>query len=186
MNILPKRKYTTDEFLDWAIDRPSGPRYELLNGELVEMAPERAGHAYTKMYLVGVLRAAAKGIGADVLPDGMSVKVDGGSVFEPDAIVRLGAKLPADQTYVVDPIILCEVLSPSTSRVDTGEKLKGYFTISTVRHYLTIDVKARTITHYHYQDDEIVGDIVSTGELLLSPPGLLLPVAAVFGGTGED
>jgi Uma2 family endonuclease len=186
MNILPKRKYTTDEFLDWAIDRPSGPRYELLKGELVEMAPERAGHAYTKMYLVGALLAAAKGIGADVLPDGMSVKVDGGSVFEPDAIVRLGAKLPADQTYVIDPVILCEVLSPSTSRVDTGEKLKGYFTLSTVRHYLTIDVKARTITHYHYQGDEIVGDIVSTGELLLNPPGLRLPVAAVFGGASED
>jgi len=78
------------------------------------------------------------------------------------------------------------VLSPSTSRVDTGEKLKGYFTISTVRHYLTMDVKARTITHYHYQDDKIFGDIVSTGELLLNPPGLRLPVAAVFGGAGED
>ena len=184
MTALAKRHYTADEFLALAIGR-SRPRYELRNGELVEMAPERAGHAYTKMYLAFALQAAARAIGADVLPDGMSVKVDDGTVYEPDAIVRMGDRLGDDETHVPDPVILCEVLAPSTSGIDHNEKLKGYFTISTVRHYLIVDLKARTITHYRRNAaGKLVGDTITAGELLLDPPGLRLQVAEVFPAPG--
>ena len=33
---------TADDFLDWAVDQPKRPRYELAAGELVMMAPEPA------------------------------------------------------------------------------------------------------------------------------------------------
>ena len=146
------------------------------------MAPERAGHAYTKMYLASALQQAAKSVGADVLPDGMSVKVNDGTVYEPDAIVRMGKKLPDDAILVPDPVVLCEVLSPSTSRIDHKDKLKGYFTIETVCHYLIVNVQDQTISHYRRDSDgNVIGDTVSQGELVLDPPGLRLSVAAVFG-----
>lgn len=40
---------TADEFIAWAIRQPRRPRYELVDGEIVTMLPERAGHARTKL-----------------------------------------------------------------------------------------------------------------------------------------
>jgi hypothetical protein len=40
---LPKTRLTVDEYLAWAEDQPG--RYELLNGTVHAMAPERAIHA---------------------------------------------------------------------------------------------------------------------------------------------
>ena len=36
---------TADEFIAWVMRQPEGQRYELVAGEVVGMAPERAGHA---------------------------------------------------------------------------------------------------------------------------------------------
>ena len=147
------------------------------------MAPERAAHADAKLNLAIALRAAAQGTNAHVYPDGMSVVVDAGNVFEPDAIVRLGGPLPGDAVKVTDPVIIGEVLSPSTSRIDWTAKLIGYFTIPTVMYYLIVDATKHTITH-HYRDaaGEIVADLNREGIFKLDPPGLSLDVAQVFVG----
>ena len=42
-------------------------------------------------------------------------RLDCGVLYEPDAVVHCGAKLPDDTIAVPDPIIVVEVLSPSTS-----------------------------------------------------------------------
>jgi Uma2 family endonuclease len=44
----PSGRMTVDQFLSWAMAQPDGPRYELVDGEVVAMAPERAGHARRK------------------------------------------------------------------------------------------------------------------------------------------
>ncbi len=41
-------RMTADEFIAWAMQQPEGQRYELVAGEVVGMAPERAGHARGK------------------------------------------------------------------------------------------------------------------------------------------
>jgi Uma2 family endonuclease len=38
-------RMTVDEFIDWAAAQPGG-RYELLDGKVYAMSPERVGHAY--------------------------------------------------------------------------------------------------------------------------------------------
>ena len=42
------KKITADEFLAWAMAQPEGQRYELCQGEVVAMAPERNRHNLTK------------------------------------------------------------------------------------------------------------------------------------------
>ena len=39
---------TVDEFLAWLDERPEGMRYELVAGQPVALAPERAAHARRK------------------------------------------------------------------------------------------------------------------------------------------
>ena len=49
MTAPARRRMTADEFLDWAMAQPDGERYELVAGEIVAMAPERASRARAKV-----------------------------------------------------------------------------------------------------------------------------------------
>jgi len=56
----PARRMTVDQFLSWAMAQPEGARHELVAGEVVAMAPERAGHARRKAALWLALRTVSK------------------------------------------------------------------------------------------------------------------------------
>lgn len=184
MNAAPEPRLprmTADEFIDWAIRTEF--RGELLDGEVIAMAPERYAHARAKGAVYRALGDALQRarLPCEVLPDGMSVVIEDGTVYEPDALVRCGQPLPDDATRAEDPIILVEVLSPSTAAIDTSRKLLGYFRIPSVRHYLILDVRKRKVIHHmHVADGTISTRLLGEGSLTLDPPGLTLEVAALF------
>jgi Uma2 family endonuclease len=174
---------TSDEFIAWAIEQPKRPRYELVAGELVLMAPERAAHARVKAAvwrsLDEALRAAR--LPCEAYPDGMAVKVDDSVVYEPDALVRCGEPLPDDAVKVTDPMIVVEVLSPSSLARDTGAKLEDYFRLTTVWHYLIVKTENRTVVHHRRDDDgTIQTQILRAGELVLDPPGIVIVIERIF------
>ncbi len=176
------RRMTVAEFLCWAEGRPG--RFELLEGRVVAMAPERAAHARVKGEVFSLLREAVRwrALPCEVYPDGMTVRVDETTAFEPDALVRCGPPLPDDALLVPDPLVVVEVLSPTTALVDTTRKLEDYFRITTVRHYLVVDPERRTVIHHARADGEIRTRILREDELVLDPPGIVLAVADLFGG----
>ena len=177
----PKPRMTVDEFLVWAESQPG--RYELVDGEVFGMSPERVRHAEVKASAYLALRSALSRskLPCRALPDGMSVRIDRATVFEPDALVYCGARADPDAIEITDPLIVVEVLSPSTAAVDSGRKFAGYFGLISVAHYLMIDpVKRLVIHHRRGADGLIVTRISSDGTLDLTPPGLVLPVAELF------
>ena len=124
---LPKQKMTVDEYLAWAQGRPG--RFELYAGVVYAMTPERAGHAQVKFAVQTALVAGIRraGVPCHMLPDGMTVRIDQDTAHEPDALVYCGQALPASAVEVPNPVIVVEVLSPSTRHVDASAKLAGYF-----------------------------------------------------------
>jgi Uma2 family endonuclease len=177
-------EFTADEFIAWALDQPTG-RFELSNGVIVSMAPERVNHAVVKLNAVVALRDAigARGLACQALPDGMSVRVNERTVYEPDALVRCGPKLPGNALEVEDPLIVVEVVSPSSRGVDRGIKLAGYFALPSVRHYLIVDTDKQVVIHHRRSEaGEIEARIVSEGSLTLDPPGLAIDVSDIFHG----
>jgi Uma2 family endonuclease len=184
----PPGRMTADEFLAWATNQPG--RYELVDGRVFGMAAEKLLHVRVKLEVTIALRQAvrAAGAGCEVYIDGASVRTDDATVYEPDALVRCGPALPDDDLVVPDPLILVEVLSPSTGAMDTGKKLTGYFSIPSVRHYLVVDPESRTVVH-HRRGGE--GDPIETrilharppeggADLVLDPPGLTIPCEHLF------
>jgi Uma2 family endonuclease len=173
---------TADEFIAWTMEQPETEHYELVAGEVVAMAPERVAHARTKgrvfRRLVEAIESA--GLPCEVYPDGMAVQVDAATVYEPDALVRCGDPLDDEATKLFDPLIIVEVLSPSTRGVDAGNKLADYFRLPSLRHYLLIRTDRRTIVH-HERDaaGDIATRIIADGPVRLDPPGIEL--AGVFG-----
>lgn len=168
---------SADEFLLWSMQQPEGHRYELVDGAVVGMAPERSSHALAKFRMARRLSEAveAAGLPCTVYPDGMAVEIDAGTIYEPDAMVRCGAMLPADALKVVDPVIVVEVRSPSTGNGDAGVKLADYFRLASVRHYLIVTTESRTIIHHARDaDGRIATQIVRDGALRLDPPGIVV------------
>ena len=122
MSEQARRRMTSDEFLAWAMEQPETEHYELIDGEVVAMAPERSAHALTKFHIARRMAEALEGgnLPCRVYPDGMSVEVGENTVYEPDALVHCGPPLSSDATKLSDPVIIVEVLSPSTSSRDVG------------------------------------------------------------------
>ena len=177
----PKPRMTVDEFLSWAEGQPG--RYELVDGEVFAMAPERARHSLVKYAAQTALnRAIAKaGLPCHMMPDGMTVRVDAATTFEPDALVYCGPPIDLDAIEVPAPVIVVEVLSPGTKSVDTGIKLIGYFQVTGLCHYLILDpVKRILIHHRRGLGTAVETHIVSEGTLDLSPPGLQIAVTELF------
>src|SRR5437899_6360863 len=117
MSALTKPRMTVDEFLAWAEGEPG--RYELFNGDVYAMSPEGAGHAERKATVHAALLAGirARGLPCHALPDGMTIRIDDATAYEPDALVYCGEKLPPSALEVPNPVIVVEVLSPSTRRL---------------------------------------------------------------------
>ena len=176
---------TVDAFLAWAEDQPG--RYELDNGQAVAMAPERMGHVSAKTAAFNALGAAvaAARLPCQALPDGAGVRIDAATLYEPDALVFCGAAPPRDAFAIVAPVIVVEVLSPSTGRRDHHEKLVGYFRVPSIQHYLIVDADRRILIHHARRGDEIATRILHDGALRLAPPGLDLLIEDLFGGPFE-
>ena len=173
---------TGDEFIVWAMDQPEGKRYELVAGEVVSMSPERVGHGRTKFRFARRFAEAIEmgQLSCEVFVDGVSVRVDADTLYEPDAMVRCGPPIDDNATEITDPVILVEVVSPSSRKRDSGSKLEDYFRIPSVRHYLIVKTENQAIIH-HSRDEAgtITTHIVRDGAIQLDPPGLT--VTGLFG-----
>jgi len=181
MSALPKTKMNADEFLAWAEGQEG--RLELHDGAVVAMSPERIVHTSTKGEVFLALRSAIlrAGIPCRVYPDGPGLRVNSGTLFEPDALVACGPPPPGDALEITDPVIVVEVLSPSTAAVDHGPKLMGYFSLPSVEHYLILDPERRVVIHHKRgHGDFIETRILSDGMVRLDPPGIEAPVAEMF------
>ena len=172
---------TVDEYLEWAEGRPG--RYELYAGEVYSMAPERAIHARMKFAVQAALSAAIRRaeLPCEMLPDGMTVRIDRHTAHEPDALVYCGPKLPKAAVEVPNPIIVVEVLSPSTRHIDASAKLMGYSSVPSIQHYLIFDPEGRpTIHHARNEGDVFVTRIVRGGVLPLDPPGVEIDIEGLL------
>jgi Uma2 family endonuclease len=177
MSATTNTRMTSDAFIAWAMQQSEGQRYELVAGEVVAMAPERAEHGRMKglVYFALVQAIRARGLACEAFVDGMAVRVDAATMYEPHVLARCGEPLHNDAVEVVDPVIVVEVVSPSARKRDSGSKLADYFRIPSVRHYLIVKTENRAIIH-HRRDDAggITTHIIRDGVLCLDPPGLAL------------
>ena len=166
-----------DAFLLWAEQQPDLPKYELAAGEVVLQANERSAHALLKgqayRQLVDAVRRAA--LPCIVYPDGMSARLDANTVYGPDCMVRCGEPLPGDDLAVLDPVIVVEVLSPSTATRDVTLKLEGYLRLPSLRHYLILRTDRPTLVHHaKHADGSVATRIVTREPVALDPPGIVL------------
>jgi Uma2 family endonuclease len=170
-----------DAFLPWAEGRQG--RWELRDGQAVMMSPERALHALIKYAAQESLKSAIRkaGLACRMFPDGMTVRIAARTAFEPDALVVCPPPTDLNTMEIPNPVIVVEVLSPSTAADDHGIKLDGYFSLASVSHYLILDPDRRVMIHHRRGNaGAIETRVLREGAVVLDPPGFEAQVATFF------
>ncbi len=180
--VLPKRM-TVDEFLAWAVRQEKG-RYELFKGQVVMQQPQTWRHAELRVQIYNLLVAAIERSCVPYFagPDGMTVRIGEDEAFEPDALV---APLPRPEGLdleIPNPVLVVEVLSPSSVKRDLTDKVAGYSRVPSIEHYLVLDPEEHEVIWYRRAASGGLQPPITVGEgtLDLDPPGIALAVAEIF------
>lgn len=181
MSLVSKQRMAVDEFLRWAMGREG--RWELVDGVPVAMGPERVVHGLTIHRAVNAFERAIAATGTRCLavPDSVAVRIDANTSFQPDALIYCGEPVSDDALTIDAPVVVVEVLSPSSATHDFRDKLVGYFRVPSIHHYLIVDPDRRIVVHHRRgEGDMIETRILADGILSLAPPGLDVPIADLF------
>ena len=178
-----------DAFMAWYDAQPEGQRFELFNGHVYEMQGERVAHGLVKLRVATSFLRQIDGakLRCQVFGDGMAARVDADSVFEPDTLVRCGPRVPADTKLILDPMIVVEVLSPTTQHVDVFRKFNGYFRNPHIVHYVIVNsVDRHALHHFRTSDGRVESRMYTSGKIDFDPPGLTLELAEIFSDLVEE
>lgn len=134
------RPITVAEFL--SIDFGSDAKFELVDGVIQMMTGGTRAHSRVGGNVFAFLRVAMRGSGCRPHGPDMGIRVDDHNVRYPDVSVFCGSSETAnhDRDLVADdPVVIVEVLSPSTAQEDQGDKLQQYRALRTLETIVLID-----------------------------------------------
>ncbi len=153
-------------------------RSEWINGKVRPMPGASIQHEALAPELQFALRAAFAGRPARVLGSDMMIRVPDGPYYYADGCV---AGLPPEteppirpggpRNVLRNPLVILEILSRSTGRVDRGEKLDAYRTIPSLTDYLIVSQTEPRVEHHARTADGWTDDVYAG-------PDLAVPLAA--------
>jgi Uma2 family endonuclease len=188
MTAIPKHRMKVPEFLAWANEQLD-TNYELVDGEVVAMVPDRLRHNLVKFAAAKALEDAvrAAGLPCTVFTDGVGVVINDDTTRIPDASVQCGMKLNLKSMVLEAPLIVLEVTSSSREQQDLGAKFIEYFAVPSIRHYLVVIPERRAVLHHvRTEEGKLFTYIGRSGDILLNPPGIKVPVAGLVGPSFDE
>ena len=125
-----------EAFIAWENRRKA--RYELIGGEVRLMAGGSRAHDVVAGNILAAMHSALRGRDCDVHGSNLKIVSPAGMVTYPDVFVRCGP-LADEAIECRDPLVVFEVLSPSTRSEDLVRKRWGYQAIPTLAHLVYVD-----------------------------------------------
>jgi Uma2 family endonuclease len=113
----------------------------------------------------------------------MLVRAAASRFYYPDVSVTCDPE-DTDQRFVTRPCAVVEVLSPSTSQTDRGEKLVAYRAVESLRDYLVVSQDAFQVEH-HWRDEHGVWQqrvLTALGTIPIQCLGIELTLAQIYEG----
>ena len=170
---------TADEFLAWEADQEF--KWEFDGCQPVAMAGGTDEHAAIQANLLAALVPRLRGTPCRVR--GSEVKIKAGSSYRyPDAFVRC-TPVERGATVTDEPVVIFEIMSPSTERKDRTIKLREYRAIPSMRRYVLLEQDGAVATTYARTDTGwIVDQFDGDGILDMPEIGISVPMAELYDG----
>jgi Uma2 family endonuclease len=171
-------RLTPEEYL--ALERESETRHELVDGYLYAMTGASDRHDEIVGNLFAALHAHLRASGCRVHGSTLKVRV-GDDFYYPDVFVRC-ARERGDAYFKTDPVLIAEVLSPSTQRNERGDKRLAYQALPTLQEYILISHNEPRVEMLRRldQDWERLVFVGASEVLQLQSVGLSLPFSDLF------
>ena len=133
----PPRFYTEDEYL--ALEEMAEQKSEYVNGEIIPMPGGTDYHGALAMNLGSAFIVALRGRGCLIMSSDVKIRA-ASQMYYPDLSITCGPRehYGDNRTVITNPILVAEVLSPSTEGKDRGEKFRNYLTIDSLAVYLLV------------------------------------------------
>lgn len=145
-----KTKIGVEDYLEG--EKISRERHEYIDGEVYEMAGASDKHHRISLNLVKILDDHLEDKECEAFMVDMKVKADQTTFYYPDVFVDCSEN-PESPFYREQPILIVEVLSPSTRQIDKREKLRVYQQIPTIQEYIIVEQEKMHIELHRRQPD---------------------------------
>lgn len=181
---VQKSYLTAEEYL--FLERQAETKSEYIDGEMVAMTGGTSRHGLVTINLGAELRQHLKQRPCRVYSGDVRIKIlAAGVYYYPDLSVVCGEPLFEDgnDDNLLNPILIVEVLSPSTESYDRGGKFQSYQTLQSLQEYVLVSQNQPRIEHFLRQDGHVwlytdVAGLDST--VSLSSVGCQIPLAEIY------
>jgi Uma2 family endonuclease len=180
MNLAVRKPMSLAEFLEW--EERQELRYEFDGVEPVAMTGGSVGHATIQANLAVALGGKLRGTACRFYGSDLKVQVANDHIRYPDGMIACS---PADRTAKVvrDPVVIFEVLSPSTAAQDRIVKAREYQATPSVQRYVMLEQDRIGATiHVRAQDGWSVLVLKDEDTLAMPEIGLSIPLAEFYEG----
>lgn len=150
-----RRKYTVDEYIE--LLKNSEERFEYFDGEVFSMAAGKISHGGIGANLMRAIGNLLADRPCQVFNGDVALKTVLEPPFRmPDVSVVCGEAQIEDFQGIemlLNPLFICEVLSPSTEAYDRDKKFLVYQAIESFKEYLLVERDRPHVTRYVRQPD---------------------------------
>jgi len=133
----------------FAFEETSEEKHEFFRGEIFAMSGGTFNHSRISVKTTSALEVKLKGKKCQPVNSDMKIETPTGLITYPDAAVFCGKpELTSNQCALLNPVVIIEVLSPSTRRYDQSDKFMLYRSIETFKDYILIDSEKVHVQHF--------------------------------------
>jgi Uma2 family endonuclease len=180
----PVSRLTEEQYL--AIERAAQFKSEFLNGEMFAMAGVSMQHSRIQTNLLVELSNRFQGSACEAFGSDFRVRVSSSGMYTyPDVSAVCGKPILADnhQDILLNPVVIFEVLSPSTESYDRGLKFQHYRTIESLKDYILVNQNRILIEQFIRRADNTwtLRDYPRPeDELKIDSIGVQIPLARIY------
>ena len=176
------RRYTPEEY--FALENRSEVRHEYFEGEVFAMAGASKVHNFLVQNASTKMRTSLRGKGCQVFASDVRLEAKERFYYTyPDVVVTCDPADHRDPYLVRYPVLIAEVLSPSTAEYDHTTKFENYQKMPTLRHYLLLS-QAAWIVEWFRRDEagQWIYTLLTGPDSILEIPdlGLVLPLRELY------
>lgn len=179
MTLAAPNPMSVADFLTW--ESRQDHRFEFDGQNIVAMTGGTAAHADIQANIGTAMRNRMRGAPCKYFGSDLKIEVNG-SIRYPDGFV-VCSPVARSATVVTDPVVIFEVLSPSTSNIDRIVKNREYEATPSVRRYIILEQDRIAATVFERAANDWIGHILTENDVLAMPEiGVKIPLAEFYEG----
>ncbi len=153
VQVQPKPFLSPEEYL--AFERQAETRSEYYEGEMFAMTGGSRRHNLIVTNVVRELSLQLKKRSCEVYSNDQRVRIpETGLYTYPDIVVACGEPRFEDESFdtLLNPLLIVEILSPTTEAYDRGKKFENYRTIGSLAEYVLVSQDEPRVEQFLRQD----------------------------------